>query len=147
MNIAFVDQKNTTFQRIMKICNVAKLNLNRENIGSDCLVTKEGNFVKLSFNCFNRYNENDEYSSLLFLTELSLLGLIDDDHHKRLVLSLDNEEKKMEMNFIEKMGNGMSDFIDFHLRLNNFFLENTIMDNDDDNDDESFSEKYGFCFN
>jgi len=145
MIIAFVDHKNSSFPRIKKICDVAKINLERESIGSDCMVTKEGNFVKLTFNCFNKYNKKEEHSSLLFLTELNLLGLIDDEHHKKIVLSLNNEEKKMEMEFLDKIKNSISDFFYFHYQINDFFLRNTIVEEDDDY--ESFSKTYGFCFN
>jgi hypothetical protein len=123
--IAFADQSKNSFQDITKICNIAKMNLERNGVLSDFSLVKENNFIKLEFLCFNP-NTSEEETSLLFLTEINLLGLIDDKKHKEIVLSLSNRDKKYELRNLKEIENKLNDFFNFHININKFLLENTI---------------------
>ncbi|MCK9556341.1 hypothetical protein M0R36_11125 [bacterium] len=125
MFIAFADQSKNSFQDITKICNIAKMNLERNGVLSDFSLVKENNFIKLEFLCFNP-NTSEEETSLLFLTEINLLGLIDDKKHKEIVLSLSNRDKKYELRNLKEIENKLNDFFNFHININKFLLENTI---------------------
>ena len=130
MIISFTDQKDKSFHHILKTCEVAKSNLQRCGIETDVNVIKEENFVKLDFNCFSKHDSENEQSSLLFLTEISLLGLIDHEHLKKIILSLSKIEKRIELRNLRKIENSMNDFFDFHFNLNKFLLENSLPDSD-----------------